>query len=440
MRDLARTGPRGAARRGSMDLSHLLAAEWRPALGCTEPAAVAYAAASAATQAAGEVRHVRLVCDPRIYKNCYAVGIPNSGHRAGILWALAIGALLEDASCKLECFRGVGAPVLQGAGDLIARGALTVEVERSKKELYVECTVERAGGVGRAVLEREHTRLIRLERDGKALPLDVEPGVDETAAARGWAASLSFAHAIDAARAAKPADRAALRRGVEYNLAIADHGLSLLPEGFLRPLETDGLTRIGRLVSAGVYARMSGEDMLVMSLAGSGNKGITASVPVVLWGRHLGAPQEHIEEALALACIVTSGVTHHLGSLSAMCGSAIAGGIGVAAALVLLEGGGPDEASAATTNIVGNLAGMICDGAKIGCALKTMTGVDAAFRAASLARAGLVIPVSDGIVGADRAASLGNLGRLAAEGMAAMEDEILAIMQAKLVRLRPPPD
>ncbi|OYV97308.1 MAG: hypothetical protein B7Z68_03735, partial [Acidobacteria bacterium 21-70-11] len=199
-----------------MNLSQLLAAEWRPALGCTEPAAVAYAAASAAALAAGEVRHVRLVCDPRIYKNCYAVGIPNSGHRTGILWALAIGALLEDASCRLECFRGVGASALQGASNLTARGALTVEIERARAELYV-----------------------------------------------------------------------------------------------------------------------------------------------------------------------------------------------------------------ATTNIVGNLAGMICDGAKIGCALKTMTGVDAAFRAASLARAGLVIPVSDGIVGADGLAPLGNLGRLAAEGMAAMEDQIL---------------
>ena len=114
-----------------------------------------------------------------------------------------------------------------------------------------------------------------------------------------------------------------------------------------------------------------------------------------------------------MACIVTSGVTHRLGSLSAMCGAAIAGGIGVAAALVLLEGGSPDEVSAATTSIVGNLAGMICDGAKIGCALKTMTGVDAAFRAASLAlRAGLVIPVTDGIVGADGIASLGIPPRL----------------------------
>ena len=440
MRDSASARPRGAPPRGSMDLSQLLAAEWRPALGCTEPAAIAYAAASAAALAEGEIRHVRLVCDTRMYKNCYAVGIPNSGHRTGILWALAIGALLEDASCRLECFRGVAAATLQGAAELIARGALTVEVERAKAELYVECTVERAGGVGRAVLEREHTRLVRLERDGRALPLDVESGADETAAARAWAASLSFAQAITAARAATDADRAALRRGLEYNLAIAEHGLSLLPDAFLRPLETDALTRIGRLVSAGVFARMSGEDMLVMSLAGSGNKGITASVPVALWGRHLGAAQERIEEALALACIVASGVTHRLGSLSAMCGAAIAGGIGVAAALVLLEGGGPDEASAAATNIVGNLAGMICDGAKIGCALKTMTGVDAAFRAAGLARAGVVIPASDGIVGADGVASLGNLGRLAAEGMAAMEDQILAIMQAKLAAPRTPPD
>ncbi len=424
---------------GHTDLSHLLAAEWRPALGCTEPAAVAYAAASAAALAGGEIRCVRLVCDPRMYKNCYAVGIPNSGRRTGILWALAIGAMLEDASCKLECFRGAGEATLRGAGALVERGALTVEVERTRTELYVECTVERAGGVGRAVLEREHTRLVRLERDGEALPLDVGSGHDETAAARAWAASLSFAQAIAAARAAGAAERAALQRGAAYNLAIAEHGLSLLPEGFLRPVETDALTRIGRLVAAGVWARMSGEDMVVMSLSGSGNKGITASVPVVLWGRHLGAPQERIEEALALSCIVTAGVTHRLGSLSAMCGSAIAGAIGVAAALALLEGGGAAEASAAATNIVGNLAGMICDGAKIGCALKTMTGVDAAFRAAGLARAGVVIPVSDGIVGADGIASLDNLGRLAAEGMAAMEDEILAIMQAKLARHRPPP-
>jgi L-cysteine desulfidase len=423
---------------GTMDLSHLLAAEWRPALGCTEPAAIAFTAASAANLVEGDIRRVHLVCDPRMYKNCYAVGIPNSGRRTGILWALAIGAALGDPSGKLECFRSLGAPVLRGAADLIARGALTVEVERARRELYVACTVERASGVGRAVVEGDHTRIVSLERNGESLPLDVEPGADETAVARGWAASLSFAQAVEAARDATAADRAALGRGAEFNLAIAEHGLSLLPDAFLRPLETDALTRIGRLVAAGVYARMSGEDMLVMSLAGSGNKGITAAVPVVLWGRHLGAAQERIDEALALACIVTSGVTNRLGSLSAMCGAAIAAGIGVAAALVLLEGGSPDEASAAATNIVGNLAGMICDGAKIGCALKTMTGVDAAFRAASLARAGLVIPVTDGIVGADGRASLDHLGQLAAEGMAAMEDQILAIMQAKLAALRPP--
>jgi L-cysteine desulfidase len=413
-------------------LAEFLAAEWRPAFGCTEPAAIAYAAASAAALATGEVRRVHLKCDPRMYKNCYAVGIPNSGRRTGILWALAIGALLEDASAKLEVFRGIDASVLERAAALIARGALAVDVDREMTELYVDCTVERGDGVGRAVLRREHTRLVRLERDGAPLPVEVDAGRDEVAAARAWAASLTFAGAIAAAETADTADREALRRGAAYNLATAEHGLALLPEAFLRPLETDALTRIGRLVAAGVHARMSGEDVMVMSLAGSGNKGITASVPVVLWGRHLGAAQERIDEALALSCIVTSGVTFRLGSLSAMCGAAIAGAIGVAAALLRLEGGGVDEVSAAATNIVGNLAGMICDGAKIGCALKTMTGVDAAFRAAGLARAGLVIPVTDGIVGADGMTSLDHLGRLASRGMAAMEDQILAIMQAKL--------
>lgn len=415
-----------------MILSEFLEAEWRPALGCTEPAAIAYAAATAAAQAGGPIRRLALVCDPRIYKNCYAVGIPATERRSGILWALAIGALLPDPSCKLECFRLVTPHLVAEAQRLIDAGVLAVEVDRERMQLYVDVTVERESGSGRAVIELEHTRLVRIDRDGRTVFAAAAGFEDKTADARRYAASLSFADAVRVARTAGPSDRELLRRGANDNIAICEHGLSLMPPGFLSPLETDALTRIGRLVAAGVHARMSGEEMVVMSLAGSGNKGITASVPVALWGRHLGVPLERLEEALALSCLVTSGVTHQLGSLSAMCGAAIAGGIGVASAIVYLEGGGPEAMSGATTNIVGNLAGMICDGAKIGCGLKTMTGVDAAFRAASLALAGVTIPYTDGIVGRDGASSIGNLGRLAQRGMSRVDDEILDIMQSKL--------
>ncbi len=418
-----------------MRFSDFLAAEWKPALGCTEPGSIAYAAASAAAQADGPILAVQLLCDPRIYKNCYAVGIPHSGHQVGIRWALAIGALLPDPSAKLEVFKQVNADLLGDAKRLIDSGAITVEVARERAELLVDCRVVRAGGIGRAVIEREHTRLVRLERDGQLVSsASVEASRGEQSSPREEIGRLPFESLLDLARTATPADREELRRGAELNLAIARHGLTLFPRPFMDLIGVDPLTRISRLVCAGVYARMCGEEFVVMSLAGSGNKGIVASVPLALWGREIGASQEQIDTALALACLATSSTTQHLGTLSAVCGCSNAAGIGLAAGLVLLQGGGPKEISLAVNNMVGNVTGMICDGAKIGCALKTMTSVDAAFRAASLAVCGIGIPVSDGIVGVDGKESLENLEQIATRGMNAVDEQILEIMQAKLRR------
>lgn len=401
-------------------------------LGCTEPASIALAAAHAAGQASGPVRAALLTCDARLFKNCHAVGIPHSGHRTGILQALAIGSLLPDPSAGLECFRQITPEILAQADALLASGSVKVQVEPGRRNLLVDCQVVRAGGVGRAVIEEAHTHLVRLERDG--LPQPLPPGADPRGDAGRMAevAAASFGGLIQAARSLSPEDRAVLRQGVELNLAIARHGLTLLPRPFMDLIGLDPLTRISRLVCAGVYARMSGADFTVMTLAGSGNKGITCAVPLALWGRECAAPQEAIDEALALACLMTAAATARLGALSSVCGCSNAAGIGLAAGLVLLQGGGEAELSMAVTNMVGNVTGMICDGAKIGCGLKTMTAVDAAFRAASLAMAGLGIPPGDGIVGRDGRESLDHLERVAVKGMAAMEEEILRIMQGKL--------
>jgi L-cysteine desulfidase len=415
-----------------------LAEEWKPALGCTEPASIAYAAAKSAAQSDGPVRSVHLRCDPRIYKNCYAVGIPYSGHKVGILWALAIGSLLPDPEAKLEVFRQIDDAILAEAGRLIEENAVTVEVDPSQQQLVVDCSVIRSGGSGRALIERDHTRLVRLERNGKASAIKGQGGQEGPTAAdpripvREALASLRFEDLLAMARSITPQDREALRHGAEMNIAIARHGLTLLPKPFMDLIGTDALTRISRLVSAGVYARMSGEDFVVMSLAGSGNKGIVTSVPIVLWGREIGASQELIDEALAAACLFASATTFHLGTLSAACGCSNAAGVGLAAGLVVLQGGDLRPVCRAVNNIVGNVTGMICDGAKMGCALKTMTSVDAAFRAASLAMNGIGIPETDGIVGASGMESLANLGKIATLGMSAMDGQILNIMQAKL--------
>jgi L-cysteine desulfidase len=416
-----------------MLLSDYLAAEWKPAMGCTEPAAVAWAACLAAGQGRGPVRRVRLTCDPRTYKNCYAVGLPNSGRRTGILWALAIGAHLGDPALGLRGFEATTPAVLEEAGILLEHKGVQVEVDPGWNQLRIDVSVEREGGSGRALLEREHTNLARLERDG-ALVGGAASGPAGTVppSLREALAGLSIAELMDLARAAGPGDRERLREGVRLNLAMAEHGRSLLPPEFDPPGDQDSRARLSSLVAGGVFARMSGEALPVMTLAGSGNKGITVSVPVALWGRDGGYAPERVDEALAFACLMTSSSTHQLGTLSAICGAANAAGIGIASALVLLGGGGPEQVGLAVNNLVGNLAGMVCDGAKIGCAMKTMTGVDAAFRAARLALAGVGIPGTDGIVGLDGASSLANLGRLAQEGMAGTDAVILDIMQKKL--------
>lgn len=416
-----------------MQMAPFLASQWRPALGCTEPACVAWAAANAAGLAAGEVWEIRLVCDPRLFKNCYAVGIPFSGRKVGVLWALAIGAHLPDPSLKLECFRATTPEILAAAARLIAEGRVQVEVDAGHAGLFVDCVVTRAGGTGRAVIEEEHTRLTRLERDGTVEPLPAVVSEQEQAFDRGELGRLSLADMLAVARSLDGAERQALRRGLAMNRAIAEHGLGLLPRDFAAAPADVPQARAARLVCGGVYARMSGEDFVVMSLAGSGNKGITASVPLAVMGEARGLPPERIDEALALTCLITVLTTGKLGSLSAVCGGSNAAGAGLAAGLVLLAGGGEREISLSLDNMVGNVSGMVCDGAKIGCGLKTMTAVDAAFRAASLAMSGVGIPFTDGIVGADGLASLDNLARLANQGMVAVDAEILAIMKEKLV-------
>lgn len=416
-----------------MRMTDVLQEDWRPALGCTEPASIAWTVANAAAQAVGPIERLRVVCDPRVFKNCFAVGLPNTGGKTGIEWAAALGASVDGLSAGLEIFHTVTPDAMEQARSILERKLLTVEVDESADDLLVDATVERRDGTGRAVVAEDHSRLVRLEHDGEEISVDIQTnGSGGAGAVRRTIADMSFHDLLGIAQNLTAEDRHALHRGGAMNLAICERGSDLLPERFMNVTGRDPLTRVGRLVSAGVYARMSGEDMVVMSLAGSGNKGITCTVPVTLWGLEIGRSREQIDEALALGVLVTCAATHYLGTLAALCGVSNAAGIGLAAAVVLLERGGPEEISLAVTNVIGNISGVICDGAKIGCALKAMTTVDAAFRCASLALAGMAIPVTDGIVGADGHASLTNLGRLSKGGGHGLDHHILAIMQEKL--------
>ncbi len=416
-----------------MDFSKIVKTEWKPALGCTEPASIAYAASLAASQVEGEVKGVFLRCDPGMFKNCFAVGIPNSDGKTGILWALSIGCLLPDPSLELECFKQNNAGIIGAAGKLLESDAVHVEALFAENHLYVDCKVVKTGGVGRAIIEDNHTNVTVIEKDG----VFVRKGKKEADPAkevpiRSELKSLSFHQIIEISRSLTEEDRALLQKGIAHNLGICELGKKLFQDGIPEVAPDDNIGQICQTVFAGVYARMSGANHLVMAAAGSGNKGITCSVPLVLSGRHRKLKERKIEEALALALIINSLTTHHLGTLSAICGCSNAAGIGLAAGLTYLNGGGEKEISSAISNMVGNISGIICDGAKIGCATKSMTAVDAAFRASAFALRGIFIPATDGIVGADGMKSLEHLGRIASRGMSGMDNEILQIMRSKL--------
>ncbi|MFH1830491.1 MAG: L-serine ammonia-lyase, iron-sulfur-dependent, subunit alpha [Pseudomonadota bacterium] len=417
-----------------MDITEYLAKEWVPALGCTEPASIALAAATAAGKLEGSLVSISLTCDPRIYKNCYAVGIPHSEHRTGILWALAIGAYLPSTSPGLQCFGQVTPEIINKAQKLIDEKRISVEVDVEKNELFIDCIVKGMSGSARTVIEQDHTNIVLIEKDEEVLFEKERSTEHEKMDARRLVAQMPLYDMIDMAKGISSDDRQRLSEGIEMNLSIAEHGLTLFPKRFVELTSRDMLSRISAYVCAAVYARMWGEEYPVMTLAGSGNKGITASLPLAMWGESKGIPKRVVEEALALACLVTSATTHHLGTLSAVCGCSNAAGIGLSAGLVLLENGGTEQISLAINNMVGNVSGMICDGAKIGCALKTMTAVDAAFRSSSLAMSGVGIPPCDGIVGENGVASLKNLGRISTRGMTSMDREILAIMKEKLIQ------
>ncbi|MBU4200520.1 MAG: L-serine ammonia-lyase, iron-sulfur-dependent, subunit alpha [Verrucomicrobia bacterium] len=416
-----------------MNIDKYLMAEWVPALGCTEPASIAYAGLIATSQLDERPQQIILKVDPRIYKNCYAVGIPHSGHKTGIKWAAAIGAFLKKKELGLQCFEETNAAILKSAQKLIKKNRIKIVIDKLKEKLFIEFTVIGGRNSARCVIEGSHTNVTLVSRNNKIIYRSrnsLHSSAQERA--RKWAASRSLDQLIKLARALSMAQRKAIISGALQNIMIARHGLKLLPKTFFNIRKTDVNARITALVGAGVYARMWGEPFPVMSVAGSGNKGIVICVPLITLKDRWHIPQRKIEEALLIAMLVTSKTTCELGTLSAVCGCSNAAGVGLACAIVYLKGGGQREMSFAINNMVGNITGMICDGAKIGCAMKTMTSVDAAFRSAALAMSGIGIPVEDGIVGKDGSESLANMGLIAKRGMVKTDEEILKIMEKKL--------
>jgi len=414
----------------------------QPSLGCTEPAAIALAAALAREAVGGEVKQVLVLCDANVFKNALHVNIPGLEGVKGSLMAAGLGALAGDSRLRLEILKTATPEEVRTVRDLVNRGLIDVSIRDGERPgLYIEALVETDRGSGKAIIEDTHTNVTAVEANGRARPLPNWVETGDQGGAKGGEAILkemTLEAIVELAEEMTAEEMAYILKGMRMNEAAGREGLAkkaglgigaglaeLVKEGLLAD---DFASQSEMLAAAAVDARMSGLMVPIMTSSYSGNQGIAATIPVVTVAKGLEVEEEELAKAVATSHLVTAYVKAHVGNLSALCGACVAGIIGAAAGIVRLLGGGTAEIGQVINIMAGNIAGVICDGAKLGCALKVGTGASVAVKSAMLAVRGVQMPIGEGIVGATAESTVRNLGLLANPGMVQTDTQILQIM------------
>jgi L-cysteine desulfidase len=410
--------------RGIMtELLSILNQEVKPALGCTGPTSVAFAVSVARAAIGGAPRSVNVIVDRDTYKNSVSVGMPGTSKR-GLVIASALGALYGDSTAGLEVLHNVKVEN-ESKAELFAQNSVQVEIKWDYEGigLYIEAFVETEKGIGRAIVAKTHANVILEEANGKILkeaPELPKQGL--------------FDHANDPIRKYRVRDFHAFSRNVAIeqlaflkdaiamNLSLAEKGLhENLGIGYgpaLGRIPGDpAIVRAKALAASAADLRMAGVNCPAMSCASSGNVGIAASLPLVAVAEANSSSEEELLRAVCLSFLLTIYVKSHIGRLSAMCACAIAASLGVTAGTTMMLGGDLTHIEAAIGNVAGSIGGVICDGAKSGCALKLATAAGVAIEAAYLSRMGVAIPGNDGIVSSTADETIALLGVIASCGM-----------------------
>ena len=415
----------------------ILRQEVVPALGCTEPVAVALASAFAARDLGRQPERINILVSGNLYKNGLGVMVPGVD-QAGLDIAAAAGALGGDPALGLEVLRTITPAVAEKAKAMLAAGAVSVLLADTAKVLYAEATVFAGSDRARTVLEDAHTHVTLREKNGVVLYRD-ESGPDSPDLTDHDAWPLTLENIWEFASAPLPEAVSFIMEAVRLNVAAAEEGLKgdygLQVGKTLTPraddiLGDDAASYAVRFTAAGSDLRMAGAMMPVMANSGSGNQGLACTLPVVAVARRIGADDGRLAQALLVSHLVSIHIKHFVGKLSALCG-AITASTGAACGLTHLLGGDVAAMGRAIRNMAGDLAGMICDGAKFTCALKVATTTAAAVKAARLALNNQAPGSDNGIVDADAESSILHLAKLASEGMAQTDKVILDIMMEK---------
>lgn len=433
----------------SFSVKDILKFEVSPALGCTEPVAIALGAAVAAALLPNQpVASLDVWVDPNIYKNGIAVSIPGTDGLCGLDTAAALGAVGGDPSLKLEVLETIDDRAIKAALNLIEADKVHVHLLQDKKGIYVRTLLKAGNQTAETVIQDLHDNLVYIALDGKAQKVGSFGTGKEDKGAKAsiqeleaWLKGLRLTQLIALVDELDEEDFAFLEEGVRFNTLLADYGLKFgsgLGAGRTlerlvrqRLIKRDMIADARIMTSSAADARMAGVKLPAMSSAGSGNHGLTAILPIVAVKKYLEVDHKTFLEAIALSHLVTAYVKAHTGRLSAICGCSVAAGAGATSGVTYLLGGDANHLAGAINNLTEDLAGVICDGAKAGCALKLATAAGTAVQAALFALQGVNVSETDGIIHDSPEGTMKNVGILTTEGMIETDRTILKIMLQK---------
>ncbi|MFH2091971.1 MAG: L-serine ammonia-lyase, iron-sulfur-dependent, subunit alpha [Pseudomonadota bacterium] len=403
-----------------------------PALGCTEPVAVALATARSREVLEIFPKTIDVLVSGNIYKNGMGVGIPGTG-MAGLDIAAALGAVCGQSKDGLEVLKSVDAKSLAQARQMVLDKKINISVKEGTDNLYVESIARSGDQICRTIISHRHTQIVLVEKNG-CIVFQSDQTVKNSDKPQEQETLLSVKTIIEFSRTTPIKEIAFIMEGVSLNSAISKEGMTgkyglktgkTIQQSIQNKRVADDLVSHAMSVTAAASdARMDGCNLPVMSNSGSGNQGITTIMPVVAVAERIHAPQETLIRALILSNLMAIYIKQFVGQLTALCGILTAS-IGAACGICYLLGGNPEQIGGTIKNMGASITGMICDGAKPGCALKVSSGVSSAVYCALLALEGHYADDMDGIICHDVERTVRNIGALATKGMVETDRHII---------------
>jgi L-cysteine desulfidase len=436
------------------ELIELIHKEVKPALGCTEPIAVALAVAKAIEILSENCTECKLQCplwrqtadfdikvevSGNILKNGMGVGVPGTG-MIGLSIAAALGAVCGKSSYGLEVLHDLDKGSVERAKELVKNKKVSIGMANTDQKLYVKATVKLGKkDESTAVIACDHDKIVETSFDGKILSSNSTSGNANAGEKETKDYHLTVKEIFDFAKEADFEDIKFILEDKTMNLALAKEGLSgnygLMVGKTIRANQDsvfgdDFMSFAMGITAAASDARMAGCTLPAMSNSGSGNQGITVSMPVIAYALKYDISDELLARALIMSNLLAIHIKGYLGKLSALCGCVVAS-TGSSCGIVYLKGGSYEQVCATIKNMIGNITGMVCDGAKVGCAMKVASGVYSSIQSAVLALNGICASENDGIIDKDIEKTIQNLGQIGSEGMQSTDNLILKIMACK---------